>query len=103
MKVSESKLSEKQRKHLRGLGHSLKPIILVGQSGATDAVIAEAARALHDHELVKIRVSGMERDVRDETIATLASRTESEVVGQIGHTALLFRRNLEKPRVLLPT
>jgi RNA-binding protein len=99
MTVSESKLSEKQRKHLRGLGHSLKPIILVGQAGATEAVIAEATRAL----LVKIRVSGMERDVRDETIATLASRTQSEVVGQIGHTALLFRRNPERPRVLLPT
>ena len=102
-KLSENKLSEKQRKHLRGLGHSLKPIILIGQAGATDAVIAEAARALHDHELVKIRVSGMERDVRDETITTLATRTQSQVVGQIGHTALLFRRNPERPRVLLPT
>src|SRR5262249_10319154 len=96
-------LSEKQRKHLRGLGHSLKPIILVGQAGATDAVIAEAARALHDHELVKVRVSGMERDTRDETIEALATRTQSELVGRIGHTALLFRRNPERPRVLLPT
>jgi len=97
------KLSEKQRKHLRGLGHALKPIVLVGQAGLTDAVIAEAARAIGDHELVKVRVSGMERDVRDETIATLASRTGSELVGQIGHTALLYRRNPERPRILLPS
>ena len=97
------KLSEKQRKHLRGLGHSLNPIVLVGQAGLTDAVIAEAARAIDDHELVKVRVSGMERDVRDATIATLASRTESELVGQIGHTALLYRRNPERPRILLPS
>lgn len=97
------KLSEKQRKHLRGLGHSLKPIILIGQGGLTDAVIAEAARAIHDHELVKVRVSGMDRDVRDETIATLASRTNSELVGQIGHTALLYRRNAERTRILLPS
>ncbi|HEU4627881.1 MAG TPA: YhbY family RNA-binding protein [Steroidobacteraceae bacterium] len=97
------KLSEKQRKHLRGLGHSLKPIILVGQAGATDGVVAEATRALHDHELVKVRVSGMERDARDETLATLASRTESELVGRIGHTALLYRRNPERPRILLPS
>ncbi|HVY80140.1 MAG TPA: ribosome assembly RNA-binding protein YhbY [Steroidobacteraceae bacterium] len=97
------KLSEKQRKHLRGLGHSLKPIILVGQAGATEGVVAEAARALHDHELVKVRVSGMERDARDETLAMLASRTESELVGRIGHTALLYRPNPERPRILLPS
>jgi RNA-binding protein len=98
-----SKLSEKQRKHLRGLGHALKPIVLLGQAGLTEAVVAEAVRALNDHELVKVRVTGMERDARDETIATLASRTHSELVGRIGHTALLYRQNKERPRILLPS
>ena len=97
------KLSEKQRKHLRGLGHSLKPIVLLGQAGLTESVVAEAVRALNDHELVKVRVTGMERDARDETLATLASRTDSELVGRIGHTALLYRQNKERPRILLPS
>jgi RNA-binding protein len=98
-----AKLNEKQRKHLRGLGHSLKPIVLLGQAGLTEAVVSEAVRALNDHELVKVRVTGMDRDVRDETIASLASRTSSELVGRIGHTALLYRQNKERPRILLPS
>jgi RNA-binding protein len=97
-----STLSEKQRKHLRGLGHALKPIILIGNAGASDAVVAEAARALEDHELVKVRVSGMDRDTRDEALESLATRTKSEMVGRIGHTALLYRRNPQKTRIVLP-
>ena len=96
-------LSEKQRRHLRGLGHSLKPIIFIGKEGASAAVVAEAARALHDHELVKVRVTGMEREARDEALDLLASGTQSEIVGRIGHTAVLYRRNPEKTRIVLPS
>jgi RNA-binding protein len=96
-------LSEKQRRHLRGLGHALKPIIAIGKEGASAAVIAETARALHDHELVKVRVTGMERGTRDEALDSLASGTQSEIVGRIGHTAVLYRRNPEKTRIVLPS
>jgi RNA-binding protein len=96
-------LSEKQRRHLRGLGHALKPIIAIGKEGASAAVVAEAARALHDHELVKVRVAGMERGARDEALDSLASGTQSEIVGRIGHTAVLYRRNPEKARIVLPS
>jgi RNA-binding protein len=95
-------LNERQRRHLRGLGHALKPIIFIGKAGASDTVIAETARALSDHELIKVRVTGMERDARDEALDLLASRTTSELVGRIGHTAVLYRRNREKTRILLP-
>jgi RNA-binding protein len=97
------KLTEKQRRHLRGLGHALKPIIFIGQAGASAAVVAETARALHDHELVKVRVTGMERDARDEALESLASGTQSEMVGRIGHTAILYRRNTAKTRIVLPS
>jgi len=96
------KLTEKQRRHLRGLGHALKPIIVVGQAGLTEAVAAETVRALHDHELIKVRVTGMERDARDEALAGLASRTASEMIGRIGHVAILYRRNPERQRIVLP-
>ena len=39
-------LSERQRKYLRGLGHALNPVLLIGTAGVTPAVIAEAKRAL---------------------------------------------------------
>jgi RNA-binding protein len=96
------KLSERQKRHLRGLGHALKPVIFIGQAGASDAVVAETVRALNDHELIKVRVSGMEREARDEALTALAGRTQSELVSRIGHTAVLYRRNSEKPRIVLP-
>lgn len=96
------KLTDKQRRHLRGLGHGLKPVILIGQAGVSDAVVAETSRALTAHELIKVRVAGLERDERDEALAYLAAQTDSEMVGRIGHTAVLYRRHPEKPRIALP-
>ena len=55
-------LSERQRKYLRGLGHALNPVLLIGQHGVTPAVIAEAQRALHDHELIKVKFRGADRE-----------------------------------------
>jgi RNA-binding protein len=95
-------LTEKQRKHLRSLGHALKPIVFISHVGASDAVAAETVRALTDHELIKIRVAGMERDARDAALASLASRTGSELVSRIGHIAILYRANPERPRIVLP-
>jgi RNA-binding protein len=96
------KLTEKQRRHLRGLGHALKPIVFIGHAGASDAVVAEAVWALNDHELIKVRVTGLERDARDAALDVLADRTGSEMVGRIGHTAVLYRKHPEQPRIVLP-
>jgi RNA-binding protein len=95
-------LSEKQRRHLRGLAHPLKPVVAIGQHGLTDSVAAETDRALSDHELIKVRVAGMERTSRDAALEQLAKRTRSELVTRIGHVAVLYRRNREKTRILLP-
>ena len=58
-------LTERQRRHLRGLAHPLSPVIMVGGDGLTEGVIRETARALHDHELIKVKVRGAARDARD--------------------------------------
>ncbi|HXC58639.1 MAG TPA: YhbY family RNA-binding protein, partial [Steroidobacteraceae bacterium] len=54
-------LSEKQRRHLKGLAHPLKPVILMGNAGLTEGVVAETQRALADHELIKVRLPGLDR------------------------------------------
>ena len=81
-------LSERQRKYLRGLGHALNPVIMIGQHGVTPAVVAETRRALDDHELIKVKFRGAEREERDAGLKELASATESVVVERMGHTAL---------------
>jgi len=95
-------LSEKQRRHLKGLAHPLKPVILMGNSGLTDAVVAETDRALADHELIKVRLPGQGRDERDAALASLAQRTASAMVTRIGHVAVLYRPHPQLPRIVLP-
>jgi RNA-binding protein len=95
-------LSESQRKYLRGLGHALNPVLLIGNSGVTPAVIAEAKRALHDHELIKVKFRGAEREARDAGLAELAANTESVLLQRIGHTALYYKRRNDRPGIVIP-
>ena len=95
-------LTEKQKKHLRRLAHPMNPIVMLGNAGLTDAVVAELDRALTDHELVKVSARVGDRDARNEALATLASRTTSELVERIGHVGVFYRRHKELAKILLP-
>jgi RNA-binding protein len=95
-------LSERQRRYLRGLGHALKPVLLIGNAGVSPAVVAEAARALHDHELVKVKFRGAERESRDAGLTELASATQSILVQRIGHTGLYYKRRNDRPGIVIP-
>ena len=90
-------LSNKQKKQLKRLGHSLQPVVMIADQGLKETVVAATNEALDTHELIKIRVRADDREARDDLIRKLCEETESEQVGQIGFTALLFRRNRKKP------
>jgi len=96
-------LSDAQRKHLRRLGHDRNPVVLVGQGGISPNLVAELDRALKDHELVKVRARVGDRAVRDQLLEELAAATGAELVQRIGHVALYYRPNKEKPGILLPS
>jgi len=95
-------LSEKQKKHLRRLAHPMNPIVMLGNAGLTDGVVNELERALTDHELVKVaaRVGG--RDERDAALASLATRTTSEIVQRIGNVGVFYRRSKSLPKIVIP-
>jgi RNA-binding protein len=95
-------LSERQRRHLRGLAHPLKPVVRLGSAGLTEAVAREAARALADHELIKVRAPGGDREAREALFGALAVRTGSALVHRIGNVAVLYRPHPQLPRILIP-
>lgn len=95
-------LSERQKRYLRGLAHPLRPLIRLGNAGATAAVVREMARALHDHELIKVKAPGGDRAARDELVAGLATKTGSALVHRIGNVAVYYRPRAELPRILIP-
>ena len=92
-------LTESQRKNLRRLGHGLNPVVMIGASGLSNAVLEEAEGALDHHELVKIKVRVGDRAARDEIIGRLCAETGAELVQRIGHMALLYRANPDRKRV----
>lgn len=95
-------LSPAQKKHLRGLAHALKPVVRLGQAGLSEAVVRETDRALHDHELVKVKAPGGERAARAEVLAALAGATGAALVHRIGNVAVLYRPRPELPQILIP-
>ena len=96
-------LSERQRRHLRGLAHPLKPVVRLGAAGLTDAVARETERALGDHELIKVKApGGGDREARDALFSALAARTTSALVQRIGNVAVLYRPHPVLPRILIP-
>jgi RNA-binding protein len=95
-------LSEKQRKHLRGLAHGREPIVLVGNAGLSPGVAKELDGALTAHELVKVRARVGDREERDAIFASLAEQTGGALVQRIGNVAVFYRPHKERPRIILP-
>lgn len=89
-----------QRRYLRQQAHPLRPLVQVGESGLSDAVVGAVDRALLDHELVKVRLRQPED--KKGVARELARRSESELCGVVGHTVILYRANPDKPGIGLP-
>ncbi len=95
-------LKEAQKKHLRGLGHALKPLIMVGEAGLSESLLAEFESTLAHHELIKVSVRVGDRKARDQVIDELCKTGSATLVQRIGNMALLYRENPEKKRIVLP-
>ena len=93
-------LDSTQRRHLRSLAHSLKPIVFVGEAGISAAVAKALDEALVAHELVKVRL----RSPEDKKAAAreLAEVSSSALCGVVGHTVVLYRPHPEEPKIELP-
>jgi RNA-binding protein len=94
-------LTGKQKRHLRGLGHNLKPVLLIGKNELEEGVVKEADAALACHELIKVKVLENCLLDRREAAADLAEATGAEVAQVLGKTFLLYRP-AEKPVIVLP-
>ena len=89
-------LSSKKRSELRAQAHSLTPVVIIGDKGLTEEVVAEVERSLTAHELIKVRAMTDDRKARDSWLQTLAERLSAHAVQQIGKVFVLYRENLEK-------
>lgn len=97
-------LTSAQRRHLRGLAHEARPVAQLGRHGLSEPFLAEVERALAEHELIKVRLRGAERDERAQIAAELGQRLDCEPVGVVGQVAILYRpaSEPERRRIRLP-
>lgn len=95
-------LSGKQKRFLRGLGHSLKPVIMIGKNEINDTVISETDTALATHELIKVRVLESCATDRHEVADSLAAACKADVAQLLGRTILIYRQG-DEPKIELPT
>ena len=87
-------LHPKMRQQLKAKAHSLKPVVMLGNQGLTDAVSLEINRALNDHELIKVKIATHDRELRNQLFATITESLGAELVQAIGHIGVLYRKNI---------
>lgn len=94
-------LTTKQKQYLKGLAHHLNPVVMLGGNGLTEGVLAEIDNALNHHELIKVKVSGADRDTKQLIINAIVRETHAAEVQTIGHILVLYRPS-DEPKILLP-
>ena len=95
-------LSSKQRRHLRSLAHSLKPVVQIGKGGIDDGLVAAIDQALLDHELIKVKVGENAGVEREDAAEQIAKKTRSDVAQVLGNIVLLYRAHPDDPTIVLP-
>lgn len=94
-------LTGKQKRHLRALGHKLKPLIQIGKKEIEAALIAETNVALDDHELVKVKLLESCLLDKHEASESLSEACQADVAQILGKTFLLYRA-AKTPVIIFP-
>ena len=91
-------LSRPQTQYMRALAHNLKPVVIIGNKGLTEAVLSEVQLALDHHELIKVKLAGADREQRAGLSKALCESTGAVQVSTIGRILTLYRANPDRDR-----
>jgi len=86
-------LAVSERLALKGRAHALNPTVIIGNAGLTEAVLKEIALALKTHELIKIRVMGDDRALRETMLESICSQLNAAPVQHIGKILVIYKPN----------
>ena len=91
--MTDNSITSSTRKKYRQIGHHLRPIVTVGNSGITGGVIDEMQRALQDHELIKVKLNIEKKSEREREVKNLSTALDAHFIQLIGKNALLYKKN----------
>lgn len=86
-------LTHEDIKQLRAQSHHLKPVVMVGGNGLTNAVQLEIHRALEDHELIKIKIVCSDATQRAALTQAILEEQQAVLVHRIGQMVILYRKS----------
>ena len=95
-------LDGRQRRFLRALAHTLKPVVQIGNQGLTPGVKKAISAALQTHELIKVRVAADVEGELEDIGTEAATGTSSHLAQVIGRTLLLYKARKKDPKIKLP-
>ena len=87
-------LTPERRRVLRAAAHHLNPVVSIAQKGLTPTVLKEIDNCLKTHELIKVRLYGIERADRPALFEEICTHLDCAQVQHIGNLLVLWR---EKP------
>lgn len=94
-------LTNKQKQHLKSLAHPLKPVVMLGNNGLTEAIIAEIDQALTYHELIKVKIVSEDRETMKLIVNAITRETHSYNVQVVGKILTLYRAS-EEHKITFP-
>jgi RNA-binding protein len=97
-----TKLTNNQKKFLRSKGHSLKPVVMMGQHGLSEGVLAELESSLEVHELLKIKIRTNDSDNKQRIVKEIINITNAHLIQVIGNVMVIYRAFDKEPQLILP-
>ena len=94
-------MNSKQISYLRGLAHSLNPVVMIGNNGLSESVLKEIDTNLNAHELIKIKVMGDDRALRAQMLIDICTQSNATAVNHIGKQLVIYRQS-SKPKIVIP-
>ena len=88
-------LTPEQRRALRAAAHHLHPVVSIAGKGLSETVLKEIDRCLKTHELIKVKLHGIERDEREALLNEVCGQLDCAPVQHIGNILILWRENPE--------
>lgn len=91
-----TELTPAQRRELRASAHHLNPVVSIAGKGLSSRVLEEIERSLQAHELIKIKVHGVERPEREQLLAQVCEALDAAPVQHIGTILIVWRKRREE-------
>ncbi|WP_321324103.1 ribosome assembly RNA-binding protein YhbY [Thiomicrorhabdus sp.] len=87
------KLTNNQKKYLRGIAHNINPMIIIGANGVTENLMKELESTLEHHEILKIKMASADREDRKQIVDYILEQTGALLVQTIGKICVIYRQS----------